>query len=151
MPCHCGVCQECNWAKFHPEVDEEENRITALETQLIEEKRLREAAERFIQDAGYVRCDISACNCSSWHGGHWHRRFNDIQEAVEEAGVSLQGVTLLDAVKGLLAAREKAEANVVALAEAVKTLAYMDELVPVAAKRARTTDVQALIERLLRQ
>ena len=61
-----------------------------------------ETAEDFIRRQGYKRCDIAACNCGSWHGGRSFERLGEIRDALEEAGVSVNGRTILDAVKSLL-------------------------------------------------
>lgn len=42
-----------------------------------ENERLRERVEKaedFIRSRGYLRCDMAACNCGFWHGGHASRR-----------------------------------------------------------------------------
>lgn len=41
-------------------------------------------AHEFLRLHGYRRCDISACNCGSWHGGHEHQRLIEIREAFEQ-------------------------------------------------------------------
>lgn len=61
-----------------------------------------DAAEWSLQNAGFRRCDIPACNCDSWHQvGGFKARFDEIKEVVEEAGYSTNGRTLLDAVKAM--------------------------------------------------
>jgi len=63
-------------------------------------------AEWVLTNSGFVRCDIPACNCDSWHQvGGFRARFDEIKEVVEEAGYSTNGRTLLDAVKSLVAAK----------------------------------------------
>lgn len=59
------------------------------------------AAENFIAREGYVRCDIPACNCGSWHPREgWYARFVEIETEVGFAN----GKTLLTSVKELRAA-----------------------------------------------
>lgn len=59
-----------------------------------------DAAEWSLTNAGFRRCDIPACNCNSWHHvGGLKARFDEIKEAVQEAGYSTNGRTLLDVVK----------------------------------------------------
>lgn len=41
-------------------------------------------AEDFLARQGYRRCDISACNCGSWHGGHANQRLRELREAFEQ-------------------------------------------------------------------
>ena len=56
---------------------------------------------------GFVPCDIPACNCGSWHSRYGYpERFREIADALTEAGVELNGVTLLTAIKGVLAERD---------------------------------------------
>lgn len=42
---------------------------------------LRKRAD-FMERRGYRRCDIAACNCGSWHGGHAEDRLREIYEAL---------------------------------------------------------------------
>jgi hypothetical protein len=62
------------------------------------------AAIDFLERNGFRRCDISACNCGSWHGGHASRRLDEIKEALTDADVDLNGKTILAGVQ-VLAAR----------------------------------------------
>jgi hypothetical protein len=62
------------------------------------EERARKA-EDFIRREGYSRCDIPACNCGSWHGGHMKRRFDEIHDAMKEADISINGKTLIGALR----------------------------------------------------
>jgi len=41
-------------------------------------------AEEFLRLHGYRKCDIAACNCGSWHGGHANQRLAEIREAFEQ-------------------------------------------------------------------
>lgn len=62
-----------------------------------------EKAEWALNAHGFRRCDIAACNCNSWHHvDGLAARFREIREAVEEAGYSTNGRTLLDAVKQII-------------------------------------------------
>lgn len=63
--------------------------------------------EDFIAREGYRRCDIAACNCGSWHGGHAMNRLREIREALQDADVNTNGVTLLDAIRNALTERAK--------------------------------------------
>lgn len=72
-----------------------------------------EAAQReigdlkaFLEARGFRRCDIPACNCHSYHGGHSAARLDDIRHALDDADVSTNGRTILQAVKDLLAERD---------------------------------------------
>jgi hypothetical protein len=59
-------------------------------------------AEWVLENSGFRRCDIPACNCGSWHHvGGYYARFQEIKAVVEEAGFSTNGRTLLDAVKAM--------------------------------------------------
>ena len=56
---------------------------------------------------GFVRCDIAACNCGSWHARYGlPERFAELNRAMEDAGAQLNGVTLLGAVESLIAERD---------------------------------------------
>ena len=56
---------------------------------------------------GFVRCDIAACNCGSWHARYGlPERFAELTEAMSDAGEQLNGVTLLGAVQALIAERD---------------------------------------------
>ena len=62
----------------------------------------RELAELrfFIERRGYRRCDIPACNCGSFHGGHAEDLLAEIHAALGEL---VQGRTALQAVEHLRA------------------------------------------------
>lgn len=63
-------------------------------------QRRLDKAEWVLNNSGFRRCDIPACNCDSWHQvGGYAERFREIREAVEEAGYSTNGRLLLDVVK----------------------------------------------------
>jgi len=62
----------------------------------------------FILGAGYRRCDIPACNCHSWHGGHANERLRELSEELDT-----QGVTILEAVRKLKQRVEDLEARIV--------------------------------------
>lgn len=57
-------------------------------------KRRLEKAEDFIESRGYRRCDIMACNCGSWHGGHLSARLDEIRELLSEKDIPWQGTIL---------------------------------------------------------
>jgi hypothetical protein len=50
---------------------------------------------------GYQRCDIPACNCGSWHGGHAQQRLSEIGDALADAGIDLNGKTIIAGVREL--------------------------------------------------
>lgn len=54
-------------------------------------------AEDFLLRHGYVRCDIPACNCGSWHRGNANMRLSEISEYIRNCGM-WQG-TILDSIK----------------------------------------------------
>ena len=61
-----------------------------------------EALEGVLYRSGFVRCDIPACNCGSWHQtGGFAARFKEIDEATEDFWRN--GETLLDRVKRIAA------------------------------------------------
>lgn len=65
--------------------------------------------ERVLRQHGFVRCDIAACNCGSWHARYGlYERFREISDALAEAGylgnyngnMALRGVQELIAKAG---------------------------------------------------
>jgi len=72
-------------------------------SQAAEYSQDKEKLEQFIASEGYVRCDIPACNCGSFHGGHAQRRLSEIANALGELK---QGATLLEAVESLVRLHE---------------------------------------------
>lgn len=65
--------------------------------------------ERVLWQHGFVRCDIAACNCGSWHPRYGlTERFREISDALAEAGylgnyngnIALRGVQELIAKAG---------------------------------------------------
>ena len=68
----------------------------------------RRNALHFIEQRGYRRCDIPACNCNSWHGGHIQDRFDEISEVIEPRN----GETLLAACKRVVARIAELESEV---------------------------------------
>lgn len=65
----------------------------------------------FIESRGYRRCDVPACNCGSYHGGHATQRLGEIIDALEDGGVDMNGKTILSAVKALLSTSPAPEAT----------------------------------------
>lgn len=43
----------------------------------------------FLIRNGYRECDIAACNCGSWHGGHASDRLRELREVIGENGKTL--------------------------------------------------------------
>ncbi len=100
-----------------------------------------EKAETYLQSRGYVRCDIPACNCSSWHPRYGlYERMREIEAALDEAGHPLSnenGNLVLNALRELIAAKEKAEQERDELVKQFETAlddvdAGLDKLLPVA-------------------
>lgn len=91
-----------------------------------------EAAKRreFMDWRGYRRCDVAACNCNSWHGGHAEQRLHEAHEAVAEAGGSTNGVILTDAIINLGTRALAAEARVASLEKALEEIANMETSPP---------------------
>ncbi len=55
----------------------------------------------FLERNGYRRCDTPACNCNGWHGGNSAKRLAEIGDALTEAGIDLNGKTILEGVREL--------------------------------------------------
>ena len=58
-----------------------------------------EARRWKMESMGLRRCDIAACNCGGWHGGHAMQRLTEISEAMPYAN----GPTILQRVESLVA------------------------------------------------
>ena len=43
----------------------------------------------FLIRNGYRECDIAACNCGSWHGGHASDRLRELRDVIGENGKTL--------------------------------------------------------------
>lgn len=75
---------------------------------------------------GFVRCDISACNCGSWHARYGLReRFEEIKDALAEA-IDLNGKTVLSAINEVISERDALAREVDACAAALPGPYYMD-------------------------
>lgn len=61
--------------------------------------------DSFLTRRGYRRCDIPACNCGLWHGGHAEDRLHEIYEALG----GCNGTTPVPEIERLLADSERAE------------------------------------------
>jgi hypothetical protein len=59
---------------------------------------------------GFVRCDIAACNCGSWHARYGlPERYDEVKDMLAEAGHPLcneNGNLVLNALKALIAERD---------------------------------------------
>jgi hypothetical protein len=58
------------WTDWRALVIDLRDALTAAEAQRRTVEQERDKARRFIEGRGYRRCDIAACNCHSYHGGH---------------------------------------------------------------------------------
>jgi len=75
---------------------------------------------------GFVRCDIAACNCGSWHARYGLReRFEEIKDALSEA-TDLNGKTVLSALNEVITERDALAREVDACAAALPGPYYMD-------------------------
>jgi len=67
-----------------------------------------------LQRNGFVRCDISACNCGSWHARYGYRkRLEEVTELVADAGHPLtneNGHLVTCAIAELIAERDSLRA-----------------------------------------
>lgn len=82
-------------------------RIGAKHMDRVEELEARvEALEGELYRNGFVRCDIPACNCGSWHHtGGFAARFREIDEATDDFWRN--GETLLDRIKRIAATEQE--------------------------------------------
>jgi hypothetical protein len=83
--------------------------------------------EDVLTSNGFVRCDVPACNCGSWHHRFGYpERFDEFKEALDEAGHPVcndNGNKPLSALRELVAERDAARAESAALREQVKEVA----------------------------
>ncbi len=84
-------------------------RVTGERDRLAERAERGERALSFIEVQGYRRCDIPACNCGSWHGGHLSARFDEIEVLLEDA-METNGKTLLACVREIIEERDRLRA-----------------------------------------
>jgi len=68
---------------------------------------VKETAVSFLMSEGYSPCDIAACNCGSFHGGHAYARLREIHDAL--GWERIQGKTALTAVQELMARQQESE------------------------------------------
>ena len=63
-------------------------------------------ASWFLNSRGYRRCDIPACNCPYWHGGHAKERLNEAHEILTKAGLKPHEQTMLKSLARLVTQRD---------------------------------------------
>ena len=98
----CIVLPAEQWADVQARAEAAEKRVKELEARI---DRDRDAVDVLLS-AGFVRCDIPACNCNSWHHvGGLRARFDEIKEAFDNADINIDrnGKTLLTVVKDTIA------------------------------------------------
>lgn len=86
--------------------------ITRLKAELAEARRRLEKTLDFIESNGYRRCDIAACNCGSWHGGHASQRLRELTDLLNEHDCQPMQKTLLVAVRDVVERAEAAESAI---------------------------------------
>ena len=102
-------------------VDVEADRIRSLIADVVADAR---KAVDVLHRNGFVRCDIPACNCDSWHHvGGYAARFREIDEVIGDHN----GKTLLDAVKQVVAERDAARAELAATEKIVEHCVKLTE------------------------
>jgi hypothetical protein len=79
-----------------------------------EEQTARELEDVLIRN-GFVRCDIAACNCGSWHARYGLReRFEELKDMLDEAGHPLcneNGNLVRNALQSLIEERDRLRAT----------------------------------------
>ena len=93
-------------------------------------KQQNEELLAFLERMGYRRCDVAACNCNGWHGGHAAQRLVEIGDALTEAGIDLNGKTVLEGVREVLRAEQADARRWREDVEALETWAVDDPLSP---------------------
>lgn len=87
--------------------------LTALRAEVARLRADRERladTEAFLEREGYRFCDIAACHCGLWHGGHAADRLREISETLAGAGVP-GGTTIHGSVLILRERAKQAEAE----------------------------------------
>ena len=93
-------------------------RIEEMRGQLASVTAERDALTDVLLRSGFVRCDIRACNCGSWHHRYgFPERMQEIRDALREADVlnNETGNLPLKAIEKLVAERDALQAKVDAL------------------------------------
>ena len=76
-----------------------------------------DALQDVLSRNGFVRCDIPACNCGSWHARYGlPERMEELKDALSDAGHPLcndNGNIILNALRELIAERDTIEAEMV--------------------------------------
>ena len=84
-----------------------------------------------LQRNGFVRCDIAACNCGSWHARYGYRqRLEEVAELIADAGHPLtneNGHLVKLALSELIAERDSLRAVNAELLEALEGLLQLEE------------------------
>lgn len=82
---------------------------------ITDQERERDELEDVLRRNGFVRCDIPACNCGSWHHKYGlPERWAELKDALAEAGHPLtndNGNLMLNALRALIAERDAALAD----------------------------------------
>src|ERR1700744_2874735 len=98
------ICSDmANWIPLVRRADAE-SAIRTLEERVASLEAERSELTDVLNRGGFVRCDIAACNCGSWHARFgWRERFREFTDALEEHGANLDaGKTALTLLKELL-------------------------------------------------
>lgn len=82
-------------------------------------------AQDFIARRGYVRCDIPACNCGSWHGGSAEDRLREISDALDGR---TNGSTILAEIEKLMVESAERDQLRASLAEAQAKSARLESI-----------------------
>ena len=109
--------------ELQTELAQAKEQLAAKDADLLLE---RDRLESVLIRNGFVRCDIAACNCGSWHARFGLKeRFEEIIDTLAEAGHPLcneNGHIVLTALKELVAEQDAAKAQVKMLVEALERL-----------------------------
>ena len=105
--------------------------VGRLAAALAQGQKERDEVRDFLERQGYRRCDIPACNCPFWHGGHAMDRLREIEEVLRDA--DSMGGTIRAGVIALRERAELAESRLSALTQRAEGLeSAMKEIVMVA-------------------
>ena len=120
---YSGPCPKLLLPRKQTEIERLTQELALKDADKIEEL---DRLESVLIRNGFVRCDIAACNCGSWHARFGLKeRFEEIIDTLAEAGHPLcneNGHIVLTALKELVAEQDAAKAQVKMLVEALERL-----------------------------
>ena len=129
------VCTSC---------ERRESEMRSLRSEVERLGRENDRLTHWIASEGYVTCDIPACNCPWFHGGHASNR---LMEVNRELGDLTQGKTILHAVTDLMTRAESLATELAAAKATIENYKHSNQTL-VEAGRSLGLDLAAAREAL---